>query len=62
MKGTKDFPGCRGQSQQLGKLMMGGVVVMAAASMAISQWGSTRIGRASYSNTVTYPHIQYFKV
>lgn len=32
MKGTKDFPGCLGQAQQLGKLMMGGAVVMASAS------------------------------
>lgn len=55
MKGTKDFPGCRGQAQQLGELMVGGAVVMAAASMAISLWGSTTDGHASYAITVIYP-------
>lgn len=31
MKGTEEFPGCSGHSEQLGESMMGGVVFMAAA-------------------------------
>lgn len=62
MKGTKNFPGCRGQPQQLGESMMGGAVVMAAVSMTRSPWGSTSRGHASFTNTATYPHVSEYEL
>lgn len=43
MKGTRDFPGYRGQPQQLNESMMGGAAVMAAASMATTVVGPSAL-------------------